>query len=129
VEPDDVVYVLRNMIHSVKRGGLVLDLQVIRPDPKVEVGDRLVCEIDGSPLFRLADTAAAAVDEVISEGILFEEAVDDHNVHKHYRTGADLIADFAHKERRLPRGAVPVVRALAGPASFVNDAGFDAFGH
>jgi hypothetical protein len=129
VESEDVVYVLRNMIHSVKRGGLVLDLQAIRPDPKVEVGDRLVCEIDGSPLFRLADTAAAAVDEAISEGILFEEAVDDHNVHKHYRTGADLIADFADKERRLPREAVQPCAPSPAPASFVNDAGFDAFGH
>jgi hypothetical protein len=38
-------------------------------------------------LFRLADAAAAAVDASIAKGSLLEEAVDDHDVHKHYRTG------------------------------------------
>jgi hypothetical protein len=106
------VDVLRNMISSIKPGGLVLDLQVIRPDPRVEVNGRLVCEIDGQPLFRLADAAAAAVDAAIAEGRLLEEAVDDHDVRKHYRIGADLVADFAGKERNLPVDAVPTVRAI-----------------
>src|SRR5213083_11891 len=105
------------MISSIKPGGLVLDLQVIRPDPRVEVNGRLVCEIDGQPLFRLADAAAAAVDAAIAEGRLLEEAVDDHDVRKHYRTGADLGADFADKERKLPADAVAAVRALANPCA------------
>ena len=109
------MYVLRNMVISVKPGGLVLDLQVIRPDPRVEVDGRVVCEIDGQPLFRLADAAAAAVDEAIGEGSLLEEAVDAHDVRKHYRTGADLVGDFAGKERKLPADAVPAVRALTRP--------------
>jgi hypothetical protein len=100
------------MIGSVKPTGLVLDLQVIRPDPRVEVDGRLLCEIDGQPLFRLADAATAAVDAAIADGRLLEEAVDDHDVRKHYRTGADLVADFAGKERKLPVDAVPVVRAV-----------------
>ncbi len=104
--------VLRNMVTAVKPGGLVLDLQVIRPDPRVEVDGRVVYEIDGEPLFRLADAAAAAVDASIAKGSLLEEAVDDHDVRKHYRTGADLVADFAGKERKLPADAVPTVRAL-----------------
>ena len=54
------MHALRNMVNAVKPGGLVLDLQVIRPDPRVEVDSRVVCEIDGQPLFRLADAAAAA---------------------------------------------------------------------
>ena len=100
------MHVLRNMISSLKPGGLVLDLQVIPPDPRVEVDGQLVCEIDGQPLFRLADAAAAAVDAAIADGRLLEEAVDDHDVRKHYRTGADLVADFAGKERKLPADAV-----------------------
>jgi hypothetical protein len=115
VEPEDVVHVLRNMISSIKPGGLVLDLQVIRPDPRVEVGGRILCEIDGRPLFRLADAAAAAVDAAIADGRLLEEAVDDHDVRKHYRSGADLVVDFASKERKLPVDAVPVVRAVTRP--------------
>ena len=109
------MHVLRNMISSIKPGGLVLDLQVIRPDPRVEVKGRLVCEIDGQPLFRLADAAAAAVDASIAGGRLLEEAVQDHDVRKHYRTGADLAADFAGKERKLPVDAVPIVRAITRP--------------
>jgi hypothetical protein len=112
VEPEDVVHVLRNMVAAVKPGGVVLDLQVIRPNPRVEAGGHVVCEIDGRPLFRLADVAAAAVDAFVAEGRLLEEEVDDHDVRKHYRTGADLVADFAGKERKLPADAVPTVRAL-----------------
>src|SRR5919198_144374 len=103
------------MISSIKPGGLVVDLQVIRPHPRVEVNGRLVCEIDGQPVFRLADAATTAVDAAIAEGRLVEEAVDDHDVRKHYRTGADLVADFAGKERKLPVDAVPVLRAVTRP--------------
>lgn len=109
------MHVLRNMVGAVRPGGLVFDLQVIRPDPRVEVDGRLVCEIAGQPLFRLADAAAAAVDASVAEGSLLEEAVDDHDVRKHYRTGAELVADFAGKERKLPADAVPTVRALTRP--------------
>jgi hypothetical protein len=109
------VHVLSNMISSVKPGGFVLDLQVIRPNPRVEVDGRVLCEIDGQPLFRLADAATAAVDAAIADGRVLEEAVDDHDVRKHYRSGADLVADFAGKQRKLPADAVPTVRAVMRP--------------
>lgn len=109
------MHVLHNMVSAVGPGGAVLDLQVIRPNPQVETDGRLLCEIDGQPLFRLADAAAAAVDAFVAEGRLLEEAVDDHDVRKHYRTGADLIADFVGKERKLPADALPTLRALAHP--------------
>jgi hypothetical protein len=109
------VHVLRNMIDAVKPGGLLLDLQVIRPDPRVETDGRLLCEIDGQPLFRQADAATAAIDAAIAAGSLVEEAVDHHDVRKHYPEGADLVAEFATKERRLPPHAVPVVAAITRP--------------
>ena len=109
------MHVLRNMVTAVKPGGLVLDLQVIRPDPRVELNGSVVCEIDGQPLFRLADAAAEAVDAAVADGRLREEAVDDHDVRKHYRTGADLVDDFSGKERKLPAEEVPTVRALSRP--------------
>ena len=46
------MHVLRNMVEAVKLGGVVLDLQVIRPDPNVEVDGQVLCAIDGEPLFR-----------------------------------------------------------------------------
>ena len=109
--------VLRNMVDAVRPGGLVLDLQVIRPDPVVEVGRDRLCEIDGSALFESADAAAAAVDALIGRGRLLEEAADDHDVRKHYPDGADLIDDFAGKKRQLPPGAPPHLRELTQPCA------------
>src|SRR5438105_8719029 len=100
------------MIESVKSGGLVLDLQVIRPNPVVETDGAALCEIDGEPLFELADAAAAAVDMSIAAGRLVEETVDDHDVRKHYPNGPDLIDDFVDKRRQLPTEALPRLYAL-----------------
>jgi hypothetical protein len=103
------------MVQAVRLGGVVLDLQVIRPHPVVEVDGRAVCEIDGESLLRMADAAAAAVDAYVADGRLAEEAVDDHDVRKHYRTGADIVADFAGKDRHIPEAAVPELRAITRP--------------
>lgn len=115
MEPKDVVNVLNNTVTAVRPGGVVLDLQVIRPDPRVEVDDRLVCEIDGEPLFRKADAATAAIETLIRTRRLVEEAVDDHDVRNHYDSGVDLIDGFKDKPRRLPPEALPRLRAIAGP--------------
>ena len=109
------MHVLRNMVEAVKPGGLVLDLQVIRPNPTAEVDRQVVCEIDGEPLFRTADAATDAVDALILDGRLVEQAVDDHDVRKHYDNGAELVADFAGKKRRLPELAVPRLLVVAQP--------------
>jgi hypothetical protein len=109
------VHVLGRMLEALAPRGVVLDLQVIRPDPQVEAEGRVVCEIDGEPLFRWADAATAAVDARIVAGELVEEAVDDHDVRKHYPNGADLVEDVAGSKRRLREADVPRVRAIASP--------------
>ncbi len=81
--------------------GLVLDLQVIRPNPVVEANSEQLSEIDGEPLFVLADAARAAVDADVAAGRHVEEAVDDHDARKHYPSGADLDDDYAGKKRRV----------------------------
>jgi hypothetical protein len=109
------VHVLRNMVGAVKPDGHVLDLQVIRPNPTAEIDERIICEVDGEPLFRTADAATAAVDVLVRAGRLLEQALDDHDVRKHYANGAELVADFADKRRQLPDGALPRLRASAQP--------------
>ncbi len=109
--------VLRNMVEAVKQGGLVFDLQVIRPNAVVEADGRVLCEIDGEPVFRGADAAVAAIDTLGADGWLVEQAVDDHDVLKHYTSGADLIADFAGKQRRLPEHALPSLSSLGRPCA------------
>jgi hypothetical protein len=102
MEPEDVVHVLRRFRDALVSGGLMLDLQVILPQPIVEVDGTDVCEIDGSALFATADPAAAEVDAMVAAGLLVEEARDDHDVRKHYATGAELVEDFADSRRNLP---------------------------
>src|SRR5687767_12496070 len=98
------------MIEATAPGGLILDLQVIRPDPFVELDGEVVARIDGEPLFAWADAATAAVEARIAAGDLAEEAVDDHDVRKHYSDGADLAEDVAGSKRRLPDEVVPIVQ-------------------
>src|SRR4051812_3457598 len=103
------------MIEAVKPGGLILDLQVIRPDARIELNGRLIAEIDCEPLFRWADAAAAAVQARILAGDLVEEAVDDHDVREHYTNGAEVVDAFATSKRRIPVDLVPAIAAISEP--------------
>ena len=114
MQPEDVVHVLRRFQEVLVPRGLMLDLQVIRPQPVVETHGRVVCEIDGSPLFRTADGAGAQVDAMIEAGLLSEEAADDHDVLKHYSSGAELVDDFADSPRDLPPDWIPRLAATDG---------------
>jgi hypothetical protein len=115
VEPEDVVHVLSNMVRAVRPGGTVLDLQVIRPNPVVESDAGVLCEVDGESLLRKADAAARAVGSLVGAGRLVEEALDDHDVRTHYRTGSDLVEDFAGDNRRLPDEALAALNTLVHP--------------
>ena len=106
---------LSRMIKAVAPGGLILDLQVIRPDPYVEVDGLVVARIDGKALFAWADAATTAVNDRIATGELIEEAGDDHEVRKHYSDGAELVDDVASSKRRLPDEVIPTVAAIAQP--------------
>jgi len=110
------VDVLRNMVDAARPGGVVLDLQVIRPNARVEVDGRFICEIGGEVLFGKAAAATAAVDAAIAAGRLVEEAVDDHDVLKHYPSGADLLADLDRRGLSpVDEAALPRLGAIVGP--------------
>jgi hypothetical protein len=117
VDPEDVVHVLGNMVDAVEPGGVVFDLQVIRPNPTVEADGLALCEIDGQSLFDKADAATAAIDALVRTGRLLEQAVDDHDVRNHYDNGAELVDDFADRKRRLPDDALPGLRELGRPCT------------
>jgi len=106
------VDVLNRMLEAAVSGGIVLDLQVIRPNPQVELDRRVVGEIEGAQLFRMADVATAAIDARVEAGDLAEEAVDDHDVRKHYPNGPDLVDDVAGSKRCLPEAFVHVAQAI-----------------
>ena len=92
----------------------MLDLQVIRPNPVVEYGGKDLCEVEGSELFATAEPAAAEVDAMVAAGLLVEEARDDHDVRKHYASGAELVADFEGSIRDLPADWIPRLQVLEG---------------
>jgi hypothetical protein len=115
VPPEGVVNALSQMIEAAAPAGLILDLQVIRPDPYVELDDRVVARIDGEPLFEWADAATAAVEARLAAGDLVEEAVDDHDVRKHYSDGADLVEDVGSSKRRFPDEVIPIVASITEP--------------
>jgi hypothetical protein len=62
-----------------------------------------------------ADAATAAIDARIVAGELIEEAFEDHDVRKHYPSGADLVDDVAGSKRRLQEADVPRVSAIGAP--------------
>jgi hypothetical protein len=109
------VNVLSRMIDGAEPGGLILDLQVIRPDPYVELDGRVVARMDGEPLFEWADAATTAVDARIAAADLVEQAVDDHDVRKHYSDGADLVEDVTASRRRFPDEVVPMLQTIERP--------------
>jgi hypothetical protein len=74
-----------------------------------------VCEIDGGPLFATADPAAEAIDAMIEAGLLVEEAHDDHDVRRHYESGAELVADCEGSRRDLPAEWIPRLLELEEP--------------
>jgi hypothetical protein len=116
VPPEGVVHALGQMIEAVEPGGLVLDLQVTRPDPPVVLDGRVIATIDAELLFAWADAATAAVDARIAAGELVEEAVDDHEIRTHDVDGAALVDDLATStRRRLADAVVPVVAAIDRP--------------
>jgi hypothetical protein len=109
------VNALSQTIEAVAPRGLILDLQVIRPDPYVELYGEVIARIDGEPLFAWADAATAAIDARIAAGDLVEEAVDDHDVRKHYSEGADLVEDVGSSKRRFPDDVIPILAAIEQP--------------
>lgn len=106
------MHVLRRFREALVPGGIVLDLQVVPPDPVVEVDGEAVCAIDGRCLLDAAAAAAAAVDAMVEAGLLVEEAVDDHDVLTRYATGAELVEDFVDRKRSVPSEAVPLLVAV-----------------
>src|SRR5512133_2215135 len=106
------------MISSVKPSGLVLDLQVIRPDPRVEVDGRILCEIDGQPLFRLAAAVVAAVDTAIADGRLLEEpSTTTMCVSTIVRAQISSPTSLARSGSFLPTPSRPCVRSRARASS------------
>jgi hypothetical protein len=112
---EDVVHVLRHYCEALGPTSVMLDLQVVPPNPVVESGGERICEIDGSTLLADAAAAASVVDAFIADRALVEEAADDHDVCSHYTSGPALVEDFVGRKRKVPPAAVPLLEAIDEP--------------
>ncbi len=103
MQPEGIVHALRHLCEALVPGGLVVDLQAIRPSGRVEIGGNPIGAIDDDVFFARAAHAVAGLDALVDEGLLapgrqivFESLV-------HYDAGAELVAAITDStERRLP---------------------------
>jgi hypothetical protein len=80
-------------------GGVILDLTCVPPAAAVEAGGRFLGRLDQDAFLADAAVTERAVDRLVAEGLLVEEARLPHDVRKHYGSGADLIEDIAERRR------------------------------
>ena len=117
MEREDVVNVLSRFREALTPSGLILDLQVVPPQPVVEVDGADVCEVEGDSLLDAAGAATAIVDGLVERGVLHEEGRHDHVVRRHFSSGADLVAHFETRTRSLPAEAVPMLAKVDRPCA------------
>jgi hypothetical protein len=116
--PEDAVRVLRHCHRLCRPDGILLDLTSVPPPA--------VVELDGTPLGRLdqalflsrAATTEEAVERLIAEHLLADEASLAHDVLKHFDSGSELVADVAGRgATRVPPELVPVLEQVTRPVT------------
>jgi hypothetical protein len=96
VEPaEDAVRVLRHAVSLCKPGGVVLDLTTVPPAAVVERDGAVLGSLEQEEFLARAAVTEQAVDLLVAEGRLSEEASVPHAVLKHLDSGPDLLADVA----------------------------------
>jgi hypothetical protein len=95
------VRVLRHAYRLTRPGGVFVDLTTVRPAAVVELRGKPIGSLAQDAFLDSAEETEAAVDLLIDEGVLVEEASRRHNVLKHFASGPELIAEVA--ERRVTR--------------------------
>ena len=93
-------------------GGILLDLTCAPHGAVVELDGRPLGRLDQKRFLERVARTEEAVELLIAEGRLVEEASLAHDVLKHYNTGPDLIADVG--KRRFSRVPTALAKKLAG---------------
>ena len=110
--PEAAVGVLHNVIRMCEPGGILLHLTCAPLDAAVEVDGRQFGRLDESRFLERVARTEEAVDLLIAERRLVEEASLGHDVLKHYDTGPELIADI--DERPFSHVPPALRKELAG---------------
>jgi hypothetical protein len=103
MEPEGIVHALRHLCEALVPGGIVLDLQAIRPSGRVEVDGNPIGRIDDDVFFARARQAVAGLDALIDEGLLARGREMRFETLVRYDAGAELVKAITDSsERRLP---------------------------
>ena len=103
MQPEGIVDVLRDLCEALAGGGLIVDLEAIRPSGRVEVDGDPIGQIDDTAFFARADRAVAGLDALVDEGHVNRGRRLAFDTLVHYDTGRELIAAIAASdERHLP---------------------------
>ena len=92
MQPEGIVHALRQVCEALVPGGLVIDLQAIRPSGRVEIGGDPIGRINDDVFFARAAQAVAGLDSLVDEGLLARGPQIVFETLAHYDAGAELIA-------------------------------------
>jgi len=103
MEPEGIVHALRHLCEALVPGGLVVDLQAIRPSGRVEIDSNPIGRIDDDVFFARAAQAVAGLDALVDDGLLARGRETQFETLIHYDTGAELVKAITDSsERQLP---------------------------
>jgi len=108
------VHALRKVLAAVVTGGVVLDLQAVRPPPRIEAAGIVQGELDSTAFFQRADANDLWLERAVAEGALTLEAEDHHHVLTRWSSGAALIEDVEGWRRGVPQSMKASLRAMDG---------------
>ena len=116
--PGDAVRVLRHVHRSTRPGGVVLDLTTVPPAAVIEHAGVGLGSLDQGAFLERAARTEAAVDALIAEGLLAEEASLPHAVLKHFESAGELVADLDERPvSNLPSALRDVLDGVEGPVA------------
>lgn len=108
--------VLRHARRLTKPAGLFVDLTTVPPAAVVELRDKPIGSLDQALFLERAAQTEAAVDLLIDEGLLLEEASLPHSVLKHFGSGRELVAEVAERSvTRMPAELRERTELIADP--------------
>ncbi len=93
----------------------MLDLQTVRPPPRVESAGRVVCDLDATDFFARADANDRVLLDAVAEGELELVAEEHLEVLQRWPSGSELMRDLDEaRMRKIPWSMRGTVGAIAG---------------
>jgi hypothetical protein len=120
--PEAAVGVLRHVHRLCEPGGVLLHLTCLPVPDRIETGGCSLGELDQTAFIEGVEITEHAVDLLVAEGLLADEARLEHDVLVHFASGPEALEHFAGTTRsrvtpelqaRLRRIDAPVVQRAA----------------